>query len=121
MRANALEAIWGEKAPRVVDLFQQYLGDRHNRVVGNSVIGLHRAGEHDVQSVVRRIAADRNPQFRMTAAWTMGAIRAPQFADLLPRLIRDDSPAVRSAALRAIQALRRIEKRTAGAASYAGW
>lgn len=109
-RANAVEAIWGNDSPPVQELFWECVEDRHNRVVGNAMVGLYLAGEQKVTGVVTRFAQDYKPEFRMTSAWTMGRIGDPEYVPSLTPLIKDQHPGVRGAALRSLQNIRQVEK-----------
>ena len=110
IRANAIEAVWGDDSPPVQELFWNCLEDRHNRVVGNAIVGLYLAGEEKVDGVVLRFARDYKAEFRMTSAWTMGRMGNAEYLPSLTPLIKDDHPGVRSAALRSLQNIRHIEK-----------
>jgi hypothetical protein len=111
LRANALESAWGSTAPTLIELFQECLGDEDNRVVGNAIVGLHLAGNPDVQQIVQKFAEDFAPEFRMTAAWAMGKLGDAVFVPILTPLIKDIHPGVRRAALRALHGIRQIDKR----------
>jgi hypothetical protein len=115
LRANALESAWGSTAPAHIQLFQECLGDKDNRVVGNAIVGLHLAGNPDVQKILQKFSEYFAPEFRMTAAWAMGKLGDPFFVPILTPLIKDVHQGVRRAALRALHRIRRIEKRLEGA------
>ncbi len=104
-RAAALETMWGHFGPEVMELFRECLGDEDNRVVGNAIIGLHKAGDPDTSELAARIAEKGNPKVRMTAAWAMGQIGDPSFVPILSVLSRDSQPEVRRAALRSLRSL----------------
>ncbi len=104
LRANAIECFWGMNTAAVIDLFHACLDDEDNRVVGNAIIGLHEAGEPEAREMVARIAAQENPNFRMTAAWTMGRIGDPSFLSILAPMAKDPHPEVRRAALKSLRA-----------------
>jgi len=110
IRANAIEAIWGNDSPPVQELFWQCTEDQHNRVVGNSIVGLYLAGVDKVDGVITRFAHDQKAEFRMTSAWTMGKIANADYIPTLAPLIKDQHPGVRSAALRSLQNIRQVEK-----------
>lgn len=110
IRANAIEAVWGNDSPPVQELFWECVDDRHNRVVGNAMVGLYLAGEEKVTGVVTRFAHDYKAEFRMTSAWTMGRMGNADFVPTLSPLIKDQHPGVRSAALRSLQNIRQVEK-----------
>jgi HEAT repeat protein len=110
VRANAIEAIWGNTHPSVKKLFWDCVEDRDNRVVGNAIVGLFLAGEHEVPELLKRLARDTQAEFRMTSAWTMGRTGDTEFISTLSPLITDENAGVRTAALRSLQAIRKIEK-----------
>ncbi len=110
IRGSAIEAVWGNDSPPVQQLFWDCMEDRHNRVVGNAMVGLYLAGEEKVNGLVSRLAFDSKPEFRMTSAWVMGKIGNADFLPTLSPLMRDKVPGVRSAALRALQTIRQVEK-----------
>lgn len=116
LRANAIETMWGLNTPDVIDLFRECLADWDNRVVGNAIIGLHRAGEAETMDMAARIAADPSPKLRMTAAWAIGQIGDPALVRVLSPLAKDSHPEVRRAALRSLRAFQIVEKRTREAA-----
>jgi hypothetical protein len=109
VRANAIEAFWGLDTKSAVQLFRQSLSDSENRVVGNSMMGLHLAGDTDLRRIIDRFAAAPRPEFRMTTAWMMGKIGDPAYAEPLSRMIKDVDPTVRGAALRSLKQLRQFE------------
>ncbi|MDQ6675709.1 MAG: HEAT repeat domain-containing protein [Acidobacteriota bacterium] len=110
VRANAVEAVWGNRSPSIQELFWDCVEDKHNRVVGNAIVGLYLAGEERATEVVCRFAHDHKAEFRMTSAWTMGRMGNSDFIPTLSPLIKDDHPGVRSAALRSLQNIRQVEK-----------
>ncbi len=110
IRANAVEGVWGNDSPAVQQLFWECLDDRHNRVVGNAMMGLYMAGEEKITGVVSRFAHDYKADFRMTSAWTMGRIGTADFLPTLSPLLKDQHPGVRTAALRSLQNIRQVEK-----------
>jgi hypothetical protein len=107
LRANAIESVWGSNCPAVNKFFRECLSDRDNRVVGNSIVGLHLAGEPDVSQIVSECAGDPKPDFRMTAAWAMGKMADESFVPTLTPLIKDGHPGVRRAALRSLHQIRK--------------
>jgi hypothetical protein len=113
LRANALEAFWGMNSPAVIELFRECLQDWDNRVVGNAIIGLHKAGDPEIFELVSKIAAESKPEFRMTAAWTMGRIGDPTLVSVLVPLAKDCHADVRRAALRSLRRYHGAEKQLA--------
>jgi hypothetical protein len=103
VRANAVEALWGVNTPSAVGLFEDCAADRNNRVVGNSLIGLHIVGREDAGEEVLAMSRNSTPDVRSTAAWAMGKIVTPAFAPRLRELIVDENPHVRSMALKSLR------------------
>lgn len=110
VRANALEAVWGNDSGPVKELFWKHVDDSYHRVAGNAIVGLYLAGEEKVNAVVAGLANDSRQEFRMMAAWTMGRIGNTDFVPTLTPLLKDQDPAVRRAALRSLQNIRNIER-----------
>jgi hypothetical protein len=105
VRANAVEALWGLSTPSAVDLFENCVDDRNNRVVGNSLVGLHIVGREEAREEVMSMSKSSVAEVRSTAAWAMGRIVTPAFAPRLRELIVDDNNQVRSMALKSLKDL----------------
>ena len=105
LRANAVETLWGLSDPSALDLFRECLRDWDNRVVGNGIIGLHKAGVPDTYELLAGIAATETRSCAMTAAWAMGEIGDASFTALLTPLAKDAEADVRRAALRSLRTL----------------
>ncbi len=110
IRASAVEAFWGVASKPAMQLFRGSLSDANNRVVGNSIMGLHLGGDPDVNKFVLKSAEDCKASFRSTASWLMGKIGDPLYVPSLSNLVRDSDPSVRSAALRSLREIRQEEK-----------
>ena len=108
IRANVVEGLWGADAPYAKSTYEDCLEDENNRVVGNAMVGLYLLGEDSVGRRIARMADDYRVPFRWTSAWVMGQIGNPENVPLLQRLITDDSPGVRGAALKGLFAIRRV-------------
>jgi hypothetical protein len=106
VRANAVEALWGDESPTVLDLFRVAAGDKHHRVAGNAVVGLHRAGALPAVQIVQSLAAHSDPMFRASAAFAMGQTGDPRFLRLLERMAMNDKGPPRQNALRAMVRLK---------------
>ena len=111
IRANAIESLWGLDTDAAKNLLVNCASDDCNRVVGNALVGLHLVGEPGVMDEVKSMASLGKPQFRSTAAWSMGQIGDPEFLPGLKGLLRDDDPMVRGTALRALVQIRQVEDR----------
>jgi hemerythrin-like metal-binding protein len=107
VRANMIEALWENRAPECLKVFSQYRDDGDCRVAGNALYGVYLCGEADAIPSVARMASDPDPKFRATAAWLMGKIGQPEFADVLRRMVKDESRAVKGSALKALVLLNR--------------
>jgi hypothetical protein len=106
VRANFIEGLWSSSSDHC-ELFRQALRDPHQRVIGNALIGLHRAGQsRDVILHVARIARSPDARLRATAAWVMGQTGEERYTTVLRHLLHDSDPAVRRNAL---ISLRRIK------------
>jgi hypothetical protein len=109
IRANAIEALWGVNTPPATRLLEDCTCDRHSRVVGNALVGLHIVGREDVREEIAALSRHSRAELRSTAAWAMGKIAIPDFAENLQDLVRDEDSGVRGAALQALISLRRSE------------
>jgi len=107
VRANILEALWENPEPECVNVFALYRDDGDSRVAGNAPYGLYLAGEPDAIASVIRMASHPDPRFRATAAWLMGKIGQPEFADVLKRMVKDEGRGVKGSALKALVRLNR--------------
>jgi HEAT repeat protein len=110
VRANAVEALWGDKTNRATAVLWRALNDVNNRVVGNALFGLYKLGEQSVIPQIVSMATHETPIFRATAAWTMGQTCDPQFLPLLEKMTRDLYASVRKSAARGIAQIRKQEK-----------
>ena len=111
IRANAVEALWGLNTVPAVRLMERCLFDRNNRVVGNSIVGLHLAGKPGIDREVMTMSRSGKEELRSTAAWAMGKMGLPPFFDRLTEMIRDEHPRVRGRAIRSLLEMRRAEPR----------
>jgi HEAT repeat protein len=112
VRANALESLWGLDSPAAVNLLEDCSDDVNNRVLGNSLLGLHLLGKAEVERRVLVLADAGKHEFRATAAWIMGKMSGEECVHRLTALVRDDHPQVRSTALRSLIEIRRAVSRT---------
>jgi HEAT repeat protein len=108
IRANAVEALWGDKTGRVAPLLWRAAKDVDNRVVGNALFALYELKDQEVIPYILSMAGHKKPNFRATAAWTMGQTGDPRFLPALEKLTHDIYAPVRKSAARGIE---RISKR----------
>ena len=103
IRANAVEALWGNKTQRVAPLLWRAAKDADNRVAGNALFGLYELRDLNAIPHILSMAGHQNPRFRATAAWTMGQTGDAQFLPSLEKLSHDLYAPVRKSAARAIE------------------
>jgi len=108
IRANAVEALWGMETPSAIQILEQCLEDKNNRVQGNALLGLHLARRPGVETQVISLSRTTSAPHRSTAAWVMGRMEQERWIDVLTQMVRDEHPQVRSRALRSLQELRRL-------------
>ena len=101
VRANSIESIWGGGNSNARRCLINALRDGHPLVPGNALMGLHLLGDRPVRSMLQH----EKPGFRVTAAWVMGKIGAPEFRGDLKRALLDPNAHVRSSAARAMKLL----------------
>jgi HEAT repeat protein len=109
VRANAIEALWGDKTSRATSVLWRAVNDVDNRVVGNALFGLYELRDQKIIPYILKMAAHQKPKFRATAAWTMGQTHDPQFLPALEALTHDLYAAVRKSASRAMGQIRKAE------------
>jgi hypothetical protein len=109
LRANAIEAAWGAKTEPALRMLRDCVDDKHNRVAGNALIGMHMAGCPDAAEKAFSMSESEEPLRRSTAAWAMGKIASPVFVDRLSALVRDPHRQVRSTAIRSLVEIGRAE------------
>lgn len=125
VRANAVESLWGTDSISARAVLREASLDRDHRVAANALVGLHRIGAYDVTASLQKMAHGAEPMARAAAAFAMGQILNADFKPVLESLLKDDSPQVRSQALRALIRLKRqpppvAETRPAGTVKTAG-
>ena len=115
VRANAIEALWGQRTPGARRALTQALEDGNNRVTGNAILGLFRMGDVSVVPRLLDMMRHPSPAFRSTAAWVMGQTADRAFLPRLSELAADADVGVAEAAGRALEAFERKEAVSAGA------
>lgn len=106
IRANAVEALWGIDDQESRELLKAAVQDPHNRVVGNALLGLYRAGDCASIGDLLKMAKEGTPLFRASAAWAMGETGDARFKDVLKALTGGNNSLVR---LRAATGLKQVE------------
>jgi hypothetical protein len=122
LRANVVEALWGNREAWARRIVREALEDPNNRVAGNAVMALHFLKDPSFAALATRMLKDERPEFRQTAAWVMGRSGEPAFLDVLRGALADSSPGVRRSATRALIAIRRpvVKREAASMAALAG-
>jgi HEAT repeats len=106
IRANVVEGLWGVDTPPARKWLWGALKDENCRVVGNALMALHLLHDPAAGKLVEQMLADARPEFRRTAAWLMGRIAKPEFAERLQEAAGDDDPGVREGVARALELVR---------------
>ena len=109
LRANAIEAFWGARSEAAVRILEGCAESASHRVAGNALVGLHLAGRPGVAEKVLAMSRSGEPGRRAAAAWVMRRIGSPGFVARLAELMRDESPGVRSMAIRAMVEIGRVD------------
>jgi hypothetical protein len=109
IRANVVEGLWGVDTPFARKWLWDALKDENCRVAGNALMALHLLREPEAGKLVEQMLADARPQFRRTAAWLMGKIGKPEFAECLQKAAGDEDAGVREAVTRALEIFRKTE------------
>ena len=121
MRANAVEALWGDKTSRAASVLWRAATDVDNRVVGNALFGLYELQDQNVTPYILTMAGHEKPQFRATAAWTMGQTGDPQFLPALEKLTHDLYAPVRKSAARGVELIGKRAEEAQAAADSSIW
>jgi cyclophilin family peptidyl-prolyl cis-trans isomerase/HEAT repeat protein len=105
--AFAARGLAALKAPQASAALRQIVEDRgrmHPAVVLQAVRGLAAVGDATVIPVLVKIVADRtvDPNLRLEAAGSIGALATPNTSELLIELLGEPVPGIRAAALRAL-------------------
>jgi hypothetical protein len=117
-RANAIEALWGLTDSESRELLRSSIHDPNNRIVGNVLLGLYRAGESCAIKELMQLVSHHAALFRSSAAWAMGECRDARFKDALKTLSADPELFVRT---RAAASLQLVEAEAAKAESGVLW
>jgi len=105
VRANVVEALYGDASPNSVRILRQALRDVHHRVVANAWVGLYLAGETDAAEGLMRMSQSQKEWFQAASAWGMGRCADEGFIPTLQELGKSKYPTVRRCAIRALVAI----------------
>lgn len=109
VRANAVEALWSNPDPRVIPIFTRALDDSNNRVIGNALLGLYRAGSMVAVSAAFAMAQHQSAVFRGTACWMMGESGDPRFIPHLAKTVGTAPRELRRTAFAALQSAKKSD------------
>jgi HEAT repeats len=109
VRANVVEGLWGVDMPFVRKWLWDALKDENCRVAGNALFALDLLHEPAAGQLAEQMLGDARPEFRRTAAWLMGRMAKPGFAECLQQAADDQDPDVREAIARTLGVLRKSE------------
>jgi hypothetical protein len=113
VRANAVEALWGESDEDAIEIFLNALRDPHHRVAGNGLLGLHRAGNAVALQRIPAMLRQGDPNRQMAAAWVMGKTADPRFLGCIETMLPVSTGRTRSNLLHAARAIDERKKRLA--------
>ncbi len=105
VRANALEALWGQRDPETVQAFFDAMEDEHSRVVGNALRGLYEAGIPASVAKIQGMLRHTDPQRQATAFWVAGTTGDTRFLNTLEGLLPAVSGRLRGHVLKAVRAI----------------
>ncbi len=111
VRANAVEALWGESDDGAIEIFVNALRDSHHRVAGNGLLGLHRAGNTMALQRIPAMLRQGDPNRQMAAAWVMGKTADPRFLGCIETMLPVSTGRTRSNLLHAARAIDERKKR----------
>lgn len=112
VRANLIEAFWGESGADAIGLFHRGLNDQAPRVLANAAVGLYKAGRAEALPVLAvELGANPSRPFRASGAWAMGATGDARFLKLLADMVKDTDSRVRRNAFRAIGEIKKESAR----------
>jgi HEAT repeat protein len=113
VRANAVEALWGESDPAAQQLFLNAAKDEHHRVAANALYGLYRAGNVAALQKIPAMLRQPDPNRQMAAAWVVGKTGDSRFLPCLEALLPVVSGRARSNLIHAARAIEARKRRLA--------
>ena len=111
VRANAIEALWGNQAEEARAILTQSVADPDNRVAANAVMGLYKLGDTRSIALLRQMAEHGSAARRASAVWAMKETADPRFLRILAGLIGDEDSKVRHNAFHALAHIRKSKAR----------
>jgi HEAT repeat protein len=107
VRANAIEALWGNSSNEARSILSAAASDSNNRVAANAALGLYKLDETYAIAIILDMAENPSPIFRLSAVWTMSETQDPRFLGTLAKLIGDADQRVRQLAFSSVAKIRK--------------
>jgi hypothetical protein len=107
VRANAIEALWGNASNEARSILAAAASDSNNRVAANAALGLYKLDETSSIAIILDMAENPSPIFRLSAVWAMSETQDPRFLGTLARLIADADQRVRQLAFTSVAKIRK--------------
>lgn len=107
VRANAIEALWGNSSNEARSILSAAASDSNNRVAANAALGLYKLDETYSIAIILDMAENPSPIFRLSAVWTMSETQDPRFLGTLAKLIGDADQRVRQLAFASVAKIRK--------------
>ena len=102
-----MRSLWGQKTSEARALFLPASNAPDRRVAINGLIGLCKAGGTDARLGLISLLQSDDPLSRRGAAWAMGQLGNPEFAEALEALRDDPDEHLRDMAIRSRAMLRK--------------
>jgi len=107
VRANAIEALWGNASNEARSILSAAASDSNNRVAANAALGLYKLDETYSIAIILDMAENPSPIFRLSAVWAMSETQDPRFLGTLAKLIGDADQRVRQLAFASVAKIRK--------------
>jgi HEAT repeat protein len=107
VRANAIEALWGNSSNEARSILSAAASDSNNRVAANAALGLYKLDETCSIAIILDMAENPSPIFRLSAVWMMSETQDPRFLGTLAKLIGDADQRVRKLAFTSVAKIRK--------------
>jgi HEAT repeat protein len=107
VRANAIEALWGNASSEARTILSAAVSDSNNRVAANAALVLYKLDETCCIPVILDMAENPSPIFRLSAVWMMSETQDPRFLGTLAKLIADADQRVRQLAFTSVARIRK--------------
>jgi HEAT repeat protein len=107
IRANAIEALWGNQSDDARAFLAAAATDTNNRVAANAAMGFYKLDDTYSIALILDMAENQSPPRRVSALWAMSETRDPRFLGTLAKFIGDANPGVRNLAFNAVAKIRK--------------